>query len=163
MKIFMGYEIPIFISLLGLVVCLLGRFPNTFFWPLFVFFVCTPYAAQLSMNQYSGNAPFREYWIRFSAYGIILGFIAWAFVKFVINGKTHGAGQTDPDLAQDGFGDETISINNRYFVIAWNELENDKKHAGVWARALSASDGDSDKAKAIYIRLRVKELVTNAE
>ena len=55
-------------------------------------------------------------------------------------------------------GDKTISVSNRYFLIAWEELEQNSVDKIAWAQAIAASAGDENKTKAIYIRLRVKEL-----
>lgn len=38
------------------------------------------------------------------------------------------------------------------------EIESGKRKGGVWAKALSESDGDIEKAKALYIKLRVQSI-----
>lgn len=38
------------------------------------------------------------------------------------------------------------------------EIESGKRRGGVWAKALSESDGDIEKAKALYIKLRVQSI-----
>ena len=47
---------------------------------------------------------------------------------------------------------------NELFEQAYNEVENDELNTGLWARALSDSDGEEKKAKALYLKLRVQHL-----
>ncbi|WP_147273098.1 hypothetical protein [Billgrantia montanilacus] len=42
-----------------------------------------------------------------------------------------------------------------------NEIKNNEINEGVWAKAFSKADGDIDKAKAIYIKLRVRQIQIN--
>ena len=44
------------------------------------------------------------------------------------------------------------------FEKAYDELQNDELIKGVWARALSESDGDEKKAEALYLKLRVQQI-----
>ena len=43
------------------------------------------------------------------------------------------------------------------------EIEEDKKVKATWARALAQSDGDKDKAEALYIKFRVNHLKESSE
>ncbi|MGI5964213.1 MAG: hypothetical protein ACOX7N_11040 [Lawsonibacter sp.] len=47
------------------------------------------------------------------------------------------------------------------FVIALEEILNDTRQKAIWAQALKRSNDDDHKAKAIYIRLRTKQLNTS--
>jgi hypothetical protein len=44
------------------------------------------------------------------------------------------------------------------FAEVLREIKSDKRLDGIWARALSESDMDNDKARATYIKLRVQSL-----
>src|SRR3989344_573269 len=48
--------------------------------------------------------------------------------------------------------------HDKSYEIAWDEIESGNKDKAVWARAFSLADGAEDKAKAIYISLRVSML-----
>ena len=50
------------------------------------------------------------------------------------------------------------TIDEVYYLKVVHELEAGIKREGLWAKALAESDGDSDKAHAKYIRLRVLSL-----
>ena len=41
---------------------------------------------------------------------------------------------------------------------AWNELESSKVDKGTWARAFSDAEGDEQKAKALYVKMRVRAM-----
>jgi hypothetical protein len=45
---------------------------------------------------------------------------------------------------------------NELFEKAYNEVENGELNTGLWARALSDSDGEEKKARALYLKLRVQ-------
>lgn len=47
---------------------------------------------------------------------------------------------------------------NDLYEQAYNEVTRDEIHKGIWARAWSKCQGDEQKAKALYLRLRVAEL-----
>ena len=44
------------------------------------------------------------------------------------------------------------------FAIAWSEIEEGKMKKGLWAKAFADASGDKEKAKAIYLKSRVKRL-----
>src|SRR3989344_1220943 len=48
--------------------------------------------------------------------------------------------------------------HDKSYEIAWDEIESGNKDKAVWARAFSLADGAEDKAKAIYVSLRVSML-----
>jgi hypothetical protein len=45
-----------------------------------------------------------------------------------------------------------------YYEQVAEEIENKEINKGIWARAMSESDGDRNKAESLYIKYRVKEL-----
>ena len=160
-----GYELPVLISLVGMLLWVLTkRISLPVSWSLLVFFAIAPYLARTSMGPYAGNTPLQEFAIRWIIYGAIFAGITWAFARLYISNTTgtfkEAAGDTDLYSQYEDWGDKTYSINNRFFVKAWEELENNMVDIGIWAKALSASDGDENKAQAIYIRLRVKQLAS---
>lgn len=163
-----GYELPALISLVGVLLWLFTK--RTYIpisWALLVFFAIAPYLARTSMATYTGNTPLQEFLIRWAVYGGIFAGITWAFSRLYISNTSgayrEGAGDSDSYSQYEDWGDKTYSINNRFFVKAWEELEKNMVDKGIWAKALSASDGDENKAQAIYIRLRVKELASESQ
>ena len=157
-------ELPALISLVGILLWLFTRKISTpISWALFVFFVITPHLARTSINSYTGYTPINEFIIRWLVYGGIFGGITWGFGKLYVD-NTAGSSKEDSDDNEyssfEDWGDKTYQINNRFFVKAWEELEKNAVDKGIWAKALSASDGDENKANAIYIRLRVKQLAS---
>ena len=157
-------EIPALISLVGILLWLFTRKVNTpISWSLFVFFVITPHLARTSLGTYTGHASINEFIIMWLVYGGIFGGITWGFGKLYMD-NTVGFNKEDQDenvyTSFEEWGDKTYQINNRFFVKAWEELEKNAVDKGIWAKALSASDGDENKANAIYIRLRVKQLAS---
>ena len=44
------------------------------------------------------------------------------------------------------------------YELAYSEINSDSRRQGLWAKALSRSLGDEQKAKALYIQLRVQQL-----
>jgi len=51
-----------------------------------------------------------------------------------------------------------LEIDNVYYEKASNEIENNNQDTGLWLKSMSISDGDINKQKAVYIRLRAKQL-----
>lgn len=52
--------------------------------------------------------------------------------------------------------------HDAFYATALEELEGGRANKAMWARSLAAADGVVDRAKAIYIRLRVAQLSSNA-
>ena len=48
-----------------------------------------------------------------------------------------------------------------YYAIAMDEINNHSVKDGIWAKAYARTDGDDTKAKALYIKLRVKDLLSS--
>jgi hypothetical protein len=49
--------------------------------------------------------------------------------------------------------------DEKYYSIALKEIQVNKLSSGLWAKALAYSDGNQDKAKAYYLKERVKQLM----
>jgi hypothetical protein len=45
-----------------------------------------------------------------------------------------------------------------FYELALSELEDGEVRKGIWAKSLVSSEGDEEKARAIYIKLRVESL-----
>lgn len=58
-----------------------------------------------------------------------------------------------------GAHSSTDLSNQRYYDVVAEELLRKSLRPGLWARAIADSGGEGDAAKALYIRLRVAELV----
>lgn len=57
---------------------------------------------------------------------------------------------TSSDISRD--------LESEFFAKALKEIEDDKKAPADWARAFSEADGETEKAKALYIKQRVVSL-----
>lgn len=47
-----------------------------------------------------------------------------------------------------------------FYLQALNELENDQRQEGLWAKALTLEKGNAEQAKYLYVQLRVEQLKT---
>ena len=84
-------------------------------------------------------------------------------------------GAESPDEAKfcrkcgkQSFSNETIEsalkINeDDFYEQAWSEVEENKQIKSIWAKAFTQSEGNSEKTKAVYIKLRVDSLKKEAE
>src|SRR5437879_9829027 len=54
---------------------------------------------------------------------------------------------------------EDDSSNDKYFEQVAGELKSGELKQGVWAKALAKAEGDENRAKAFYIKMRVRQLV----
>ena len=54
---------------------------------------------------------------------------------------------------------EKSSIEDDAHIIALDELENNQTDRLSWAKALEGSDGNENRAKSLYIRFRVEQLL----
>lgn len=50
-----------------------------------------------------------------------------------------------------------------YWAAAMAEVESDSRRLGVWAKAFAEADGNETKAKAAYLRVRVRQLINAVE
>jgi hypothetical protein len=48
-----------------------------------------------------------------------------------------------------------------FYLEATNEVEEGKQNPAIWAKALALTEGDEEKAKYKYIKLRVERLVAD--
>lgn len=48
--------------------------------------------------------------------------------------------------------------DDRFYAVALAELDSEAKDPSIWGRALVDSSGDESKAKALYIKYRVKRM-----
>tara|TARA_B100001778_G_scaffold63012_1_gene49322 strand:+ start:368 stop:739 length:372 start_codon:yes stop_codon:yes gene_type:complete len=53
---------------------------------------------------------------------------------------------------------QIISTDNQLFAIANSEIKNSTQNEGLWVKSLVLAQGDKNKQKIEYIKLRVKEL-----
>jgi hypothetical protein len=54
-------------------------------------------------------------------------------------------------------------LDEQYYIVVHNELENGIKRKGIWAKALADSGGSDNKAKSLYIRYRVQSIKDELE
>jgi len=60
--------------------------------------------------------------------------------------------------------DNGIEINeDDFYEQAWSEVEESKQIKSIWAKAFTQSEGNSEKTKAIYMKLRVDSLKKEAD
>jgi lysylphosphatidylglycerol synthetase-like protein (DUF2156 family) len=72
----------------------------------------------------------------------MLGFLI-GFLFYKLSNKSHSSNEKEDSL----------------WETALDEIEQNNKDAATWAKAISESMGDTDKAKAIYLRKRVEALI----
>ncbi len=48
--------------------------------------------------------------------------------------------------------------DEQLYLDATNEVDGDNKNPALWAKVVALAEGDSEKAKYEYIKLRVKQL-----
>jgi len=57
-----------------------------------------------------------------------------------------------------------LIVSNEFYAEAYAEIHNGKNYdQGLWARAYSESEGNEEKSKALYIKLRSLELETRKQ
>ena len=161
------WEVPVIIASVGILLWVFARrLGKPLSASVVVFFVISPFLARMSLGGFPSATSLNEFLIRWLVYGVIFGGITWGFVVLYMD-KAQQLKKEQNELNEygdfDDWGDKTYQINNRFFVKAWEELEKNMADKGIWAKALSASDGDENKAHAIYIRLRVKQLATESQ
>lgn len=60
--------------------------------------------------------------------------------------------------------ENSFNINeDDFYEQAWSEVEENKQIKSIWAKAFTQSEGNSEKTKAIYMKLRVDSLKKEAE
>jgi len=69
-----------------------------------------------------------------------------------------GAAWAKVSIYSPGPGSGVHSADEATYEAAIVELEGPTRRAGVWAKAMAESNGDESKAKAWYIRYRVKQI-----
>ena len=70
------------------------------------------------------------------------------------------AAKTGAAISNRGKTDEekVLEIEDEYFEAAANEISQNTPSKGLWLKSLALAEGDETKQKAIYIRLRAKQL-----
>ena len=64
--------------------------------------------------------------------------------------------------SQDKFSVSIQADDAQYYLLAQDELENGEQSKALWAKIITLSEGDEEKAKYRYINIRVAELVEEA-
>ena len=71
--------------------------------------------------------------------------------------KTQSAVIENKDLEPDA-EKEGHMIEEEFYELAYEEIESGNLKKGLWAKAFSKSDGDENKAKALYIKYRFDQM-----
>jgi hypothetical protein len=71
--------------------------------------------------------------------------------------KTQSAVIENKDLEPDPKKEEHM-IEEEFYELAYEEIESGNTKKGLWAKAFSKSDGDENKAKALYIKYRFDQI-----
>ena len=77
------------------------------------------------------------------------------YVSGAVKKGIKGASNFYHDALTEDIGD---AADDKFFVDALEEVESGTQDKALWAKALVASEGDTEKCKAIYIKSRVKYL-----
>ena len=59
--------------------------------------------------------------------------------------------------------DDTTMDDEAFYEQVAGEIESDTMKSGLWTKAFAEAEGDHDRAKAFYIRLRVAQLVSERD
>ena len=54
--------------------------------------------------------------------------------------------------------EKLLEVDNKYFEQANKEIEEGSQNQGLWLKSLSLAEGDENKQKSLYIKLRALEL-----
>jgi hypothetical protein len=63
----------------------------------------------------------------------------------------------------DNLNEMHSNTNHSYFQIAGTELDNGEYDPGVWNEAFALGEGDLERARANYLRIRANQLLKNAD
>ncbi len=50
-------------------------------------------------------------------------------------------------------------IDEEFYLIATTEVDGEQRQPALWGKVMALSEGDQDKAKYQYIKLRVEQLI----
>ena len=87
------------------------------------------------------------------------GFILWVCWKWFLRDIVNGFSATK--IAKAQIAARKISDED-YFEMAAKEVQNGQIRPGLWAKAWSEASGDDQKAKALYLKLRVTSMKDEA-
>lgn len=104
------------------------------------------------------NATFHVIWISSLFYTL-----RWTWRSITIkDGNQNEQGVTQETMVPSDSDNTTTNArlysDDKYFSIAFKEIEVNRLHKGLWAMALAYGDGNLDKTKSFYIRERTKQL-----
>ena len=97
----------------------------------------------------------------------LLGGLFWLTVHFVKRAKRAAepkvreiASKSKTAIANISKSKEErlLAIDDKYFAAASDEILQGTQVRGLWAKALALAEGDEKKQKAIYVRLRAKQM-----
>lgn len=128
----------------------------------FVAWLVTPIAAQLIVDKPTVFSA--EHEMNYASAISVIVVIALLWITRIVR-----ANITDKTLKSeskhDNSGIKSQPIDNesysdeKYYSIALKEIQVNHLSSGLWGKALAYSDGDQDKAKAYYLKERVKQLM----
>ncbi len=95
----------------------------------------------------------------------ILFFGLIAFISGFIYGKIKGKPEalSNTNVVADNNKKEKDTMNVKvddttFYEIAWSEIEGNKLNKALWSKAFAECEGDENKSKAMYIKLRTNQL-----
>ncbi len=128
----------------------------------FVAWLVTPIATQLIVDKPTVFSA--EHEMNYASAISVIVVIALLWITRIVR-----ANITDKTLKSeskhDNSGIKSQPIDNesysdeKYYSIALKEIQVNHLSSGLWGKALAYSDGDQDKAKAYYLKERVKQLM----
>lgn len=130
-------------------------------WSLIVALGLVPMSVHFTMLRYAGDSYYLEFFARWLVSGIIFGAVTYAIIRSVSAVK--------PAISKSSLNEDFADVNknpvshidrthDKFYEIAWDEIESGNKDKAVWAKAFSLANGAEDKVRAIYISLRVSML-----
>jgi len=90
------------------------------------------------------------------------GLICYWVIGFLQSDNSRQSQQSTPGYISTSNNECLTKEEEQRYLIASQELEQDRLSQGVWAKAFSEADGDNVKARARYIRYRVAQLLAQS-
>jgi len=86
----------------------------------------------------------------------VAGFsFGWLYGRFY---KLRSTDQTTKELTFKETKNTSLKVDDRFYQIAWKEVQVNRVNEGLWAKAYAQAEGNETRAKAIYLQTRANQL-----
>jgi hypothetical protein len=95
-------------------------------------------------------------WVLISVVLGVAGFsFGWLYGRFY---KLRSTDQTTKELTFKETKNTSLKVDDRFYQIAWKEVQVNRVNEGLWAKAYAQAEGNETRAKAIYLQTRANQL-----